>query len=876
MIMLSLWSTLLRPTRVGQLFENHDLSVIKIGEHVKALRCNLINNPTNIVVVSIPSLNTDDEDSGAENTAIHRLKLSCFEKCHSGILFLRSLELHPTDASNVLMIRHLEAFARALPNNESLNQRLSHLKTMLDSNKNCQWHASLFPGIFEGQPEIAWSATLLLLRDISETQRMPPQFPNSRLALKDLADLLFKEFRKKRSGDLGPLVTFARTALEFTPPEHPHHHSVLINLANLLFERFKKKSTKVDLDEVITLRRTAWECMPPDDAEKQTILLHLDDCLCERFKREDAMEDLEEMISLRRLALERTPPPNRCRQLLNLASSVHEKFLKQGLVNDIEEAVSLADTALGLCLPGHSDHPLSRDHLASYLRAKVRARGARAHASDTSSSVSYDIKQLVKKIFFEKVENFPLRLLHTRTGVLCNRDAQLSHFESSRQYEQLLLSTSPRGSQQLETEISDAVLEFFGFAMLSHRWESGEPLLRDVEGKNIYNLGGTDGLAKLQDFCILALEHNFQWAWSDTCCIDKDSSAELQEAIGSMFSRYRRSSLTIVYLSDIFADGSLANSAWFKRGWTLQELLASHTVLFYTHDWSLYKNRDAANHKTDPALLEELHKATEIEKPHLTNFCPGMDDARSRLRWASHRHTTRPEDIAYSLFGIFKVHLPVIYGEFAKHALGRLLAEIISSSGDVSVLDWVGEASSFNSCFPAHLMPYQTEPHVQLIPRNSVKRNGLNLKKARKLCNDLARLPLARCVNKRLTLPSTIHPVTTVRLMESSTNPSRYTYEIHASRLRPVSVTLSAKLGHTSGTYMLARPWNPKSFDATESDDNAVWNFLEQLEQPFNALLLKRLRHNEYKRIASDCTITVCIQDLASTLDSGVVVLDIV
>ncbi|KAI6100680.1 hypothetical protein EDD16DRAFT_1457849, partial [Pisolithus croceorrhizus] len=226
------------------------------------------------------------------------------------------------------------------------------------------------------------------------------------------------------------------------------------------------------------------------------------------------------------------------------------------------------------------------------------------------------------------------------------------------------------------------------FATLSHRWGAGEPSLREIEGKSIYNLSGTDGQAKLQKFCILALRRDFQWAWSDTCCIDKDSSAELQQAIGSMFCWYRWSSLTIVHLSDVSNAGSLASSVWFTRGWTLQELLASPTVLFYTYDWSLYTKSDAVDHKADPTLLGELQNATGIAKEHLTNFRPGMDDARSRLHWASGRHTTRPEDIAYSLFGIFQVHLPIIYGETAQNALGRLLAEVISRSGDVSVLDW--------------------------------------------------------------------------------------------------------------------------------------------------------------------------------------------
>ncbi|KIK15195.1 hypothetical protein PISMIDRAFT_115578, partial [Pisolithus microcarpus 441] len=305
-----------------------------------------------------------------------------------------------------------------------------------------------------------------------------------------------------------------------------------------------------------------------------------------------------------------------------------------------------------------------------------------------SSTSSFDIRRLIKKAVSDKLEKIPLRLLYTPTGVLCNRDAQISHFEGSPQYKQLLSLPSSLEKQQLEAEINNVISEYFEFTTLSHRWGSGEPLLRDVEGKNIDDLGSADGEAKLQMFCMLALQHDFQWAWSDTCCIDKDSSAELQEAIGSMFTWYHRSSLTIVHLSDVFDGDSLASSVWFTRGWTLQELLASHTILFYTDDWSPYSKSNAVDHKSDPAFLEELQNVTGISKQHLTNFCPGMDDARSRLHWASSRRTTRPEDIAYSLFGIFQVHLPIFYGESTQNALGRLLAEIISRSGDVSVLDW--------------------------------------------------------------------------------------------------------------------------------------------------------------------------------------------
>ncbi|KAI6112702.1 hypothetical protein F5141DRAFT_1109209 [Pisolithus sp. B1] len=309
-----------------------------------------------------------------------------------------------------------------------------------------------------------------------------------------------------------------------------------------------------------------------------------------------------------------------------------------------------------------------------------------------------------------------------------------------------------------------------------------------------------------------------------------------------MFSWYRLSSLTIVYLSDVFDVGSFADSVWFRRGWTLQELLAPRTILFYMQDWSFYMNSDAANHKTDISLLRQLRRATGIAEQHLTNFYPGLDDARSRLHWASRCRTTRPEDIAYSLFGIFKVHLPIFYGESAEHVLGRLLAEIIAGSGDVSVLDWVGEASTFNSCFPANLLPYQTLPHIQPIPGDLTKRSHLDFEKAHKLYG-------------------------------SSTSPSCYTYEIHASGLMPLDVTLSVNLGEDASRYILVRPWHPKALPTpTDDNDDAVWELLEQLIQPFNALLLKKLPHNEYGRIASACMITAFPQDLNSILNSQMLV----
>ncbi|KIO09072.1 hypothetical protein M404DRAFT_132088, partial [Pisolithus tinctorius Marx 270] len=245
--------------------------------------------------------------------------------------------------------------------------------------------------------------------------------------------------------------------------------------------------------------------------------------------------------------------------------------------------------------------------------------------------------------------------------------------------------------------IQTHVSEYFPYIMLSHHWGEGEPLLRDIKGRVIYDMPARGGFRKLQAFCAVACELDYLWAWSDTCRIDKHSSAEVQETIGSMFVWYRKSMLTIVYLSDISDTGSFGTSEWFRRGWTLQELLAPRTILFYTQNWTLYKNLTSSNHKMDATVLAELERTTRIESQFLTNFSPGMDDARSRLQWASMRCTTQPEDTAYSLFGIFNLHLPIPYGESAEDSLGRLLTEIVSRSGDISVLDWVGEASSFHS-----------------------------------------------------------------------------------------------------------------------------------------------------------------------------------
>ncbi|KIK24027.1 hypothetical protein PISMIDRAFT_678503 [Pisolithus microcarpus 441] len=418
-------------------------------------------------------------------------------------------------------------------------------------------------------------------------------------------------------------------------------------------------------------------------------------------------------------------------------------------------------------------------------------------------------------------------------------------------------------------------------------------------------------LGKLQGFCAIACRRGYSWAWSDTCCIDKHSSAEVQETIGSMFAWYRQSALTIVYLSDVPDTGSVGSSEWFRRGWTLQELLAPRTVLFYTQNWSLYKNLTSANHKKDATVLAELARATGIEPQFLYNFSPGKDNARSRLQWASSRLTTRPEDIAYSLFGIFNVHLPVLYGESAENALGRLLTEIVSQSGDISVLDWVGEPSPFHSCFPAHITSYQRlstpPPRLSAEERSSATSEGLPSFEVLSLrdlpgsptvrsvqlrtpdsnvlgdVHDIhspARVPLARFFGRLLALPCIPYQVTAIQLKGADLSTPNYTYNIQASGLAPLDIALSVKLEdvtRTQGVLYLVRPWHSKLLGPfAELDAVTDRQLVSALWAPFNALLLSQLRYNEYKRIASSTLITAHSMGRASILNSEIRVFNIV
>ncbi|KAH7915572.1 heterokaryon incompatibility protein-domain-containing protein [Hygrophoropsis aurantiaca] len=154
-----------------------------------------------------------------------------------------------------------------------------------------------------------------------------------------------------------------------------------------------------------------------------------------------------------------------------------------------------------------------------------------------------------------------------------------------------------------------------------------------------------------------------------------------------------------------FLQAYLIISPWFKRGWTLQELLAPKNIRFYSENWKSLEREDKdhlfANQKQDPIWLKALAHASGIDEDTLVKLEPVCENIRERLRWAADRKTTKVEDIAYCLMGLFGISMPILYGEGAS-AFTRLQEEIMKRSDDLSLFDWTGKASSLNSCLASH------------------------------------------------------------------------------------------------------------------------------------------------------------------------------
>ncbi|KAK7747183.1 hypothetical protein SLS62_009125 [Diatrype stigma] len=296
------------------------------------------------------------------------------------------------------------------------------------------------------------------------------------------------------------------------------------------------------------------------------------------------------------------------------------------------------------------------------------------------------------------------------------------------------------------------------YAILSHTWTSEEVSFQDYtsiisqgqgcEKTQASLLAKRKGRAKIEGLCAQTVRDGYKYAWIDTCCIDKSSSAELSEAINSMYAWYRGAQKCYVYLEDVASGSgsaptstctkggrdsegddtddkdkdkdkdkdtndndsdrfqphsSFRRARWFTRGWTLQELLAPVELEFYDGRWrylfvidrrarrcerwagSRERDRSSEHHIR---LLAEITRIPEDVLLRGTAVATGAGTCvAARLAWAANRTTSRVEDMAYCLLGLLEVNMPLLYGE-GDRAFLRLQHAIIGARDDSSLLAW--------------------------------------------------------------------------------------------------------------------------------------------------------------------------------------------
>ncbi|KAJ4353488.1 uncharacterized protein N0V89_005218 [Didymosphaeria variabile] len=206
------------------------------------------------------------------------------------------------------------------------------------------------------------------------------------------------------------------------------------------------------------------------------------------------------------------------------------------------------------------------------------------------------------------------------------------------------------------------------YAILSHRWGDEEVSFEEMTNGRGKTKAGYDKIL----FCAQqAAADGLQHCWVDSCCINKSNSAELTEAINSMFRWYQNAERCYVYLADVSGsshdrswESAFRKSKWFTRGWTLQELIAPSNVVFYSKEKEYLGNKQS--------LEGQLHETTRLPIPALRNQPLSNFSMEERFSWAALRQTGLEEDMAYCLLGIFEINMPLLYGEGKIKAMARL------------------------------------------------------------------------------------------------------------------------------------------------------------------------------------------------------------
>ena len=497
----------------------------------------------------------------------------------------------------------------------------------------------------------------------------------------------------------------------------------------------------------------------------------------------------------------------------------------------------------------------------------------------------------------------PLVLIDVKNGRLCDRPERMRTFRLEVRFKELVSSMT----HELDNgRIQQVVEEYFLYVTLSHVWQGKEPSFQDVNlAGSVWKLDPSFPLnEKLRKFCEVVRDSGYCWAWSDTACIDKTISTILNQSLIMMYKWYAASAATFILLVDVDSTsvfGDLLKSIWMTRAWTAQELLAAKAIRFYDRNWKPYLNDPRSNHKESPEIMQELADAIGITHETITAFNPDHLSVRQKLHLAAPRNATVEEDVAYSLIGLFKSDIIPRYGE-GDAALGHLLEEIVARSGDVSVLDWTGTSSPYNSCLPATLAVYSQPPFAlppietsEMDARVAGLGNSVSQTEAILLFNQITRFPPARFSNRRLLLPCLIFAVKKLGIQDFGDGQGDC-YRARVSGIGHVEFKALERLPLTEPRKLIfVHPWirdlrDPldgftwgSSADDDESDSSSsesgsdseaetrsaptsplhalpaatmdnytrALRLIARLQQPFRALLLQQQHNGEFRRIAS-------------------------
>ena len=258
-----------------------------------------------------------------------------------------------------------------------------------------------------------------------------------------------------------------------------------------------------------------------------------------------------------------------------------------------------------------------------------------------------------------------------------------------------------------------------------------------------------------------------------------------------MFSWYAGCHVCYAYLADFEASrlikgGGISGSRWFSRGWTLQELIAPALVRFYDKSWESVG--------TKASLSRSIASSTGIGEDTLC-VSPGvltehLNDIpiAVKMSWAADRETSRIEDTAYCLLGLFGINLPLLYGE-GERSFIRLQEEIVRNSNDLSLLAWrLPQDTIYSTSHSANYCGVFA-PHPQRF------RDSQNIKRR----SDLKFVPDFTNTNKGLKIQSELYYD---RLQG-----------LHVLELNSYSLMHSKRLGillkhHGAGVFVRAKPEN--------------------------------------------------------------------